>query len=264
MVIEESERKAQDRIVSLNAEISENQARLEAIKNMVRDAKQRFIKNFKDQIAALDSIDVADASEVDLSEIAENVAPEPQIKSEPVDEVIFSAELPPLDDFVEDSDAEENEPAPAAEEAKEGQAPVVEEAKEEPESVEEDAKPSDLPGVNTFDFAAVKKSLKKETSPLEAELEIKETNVPKPQETPSAPPEKAETSSNEEDENQQYIELALSAYNDNKHHNSDYPNTSAGNLKINEDDDDGGIYQPENRSVLSSVIEEILNNKKND
>ncbi|MEX1377635.1 MAG: DivIVA domain-containing protein [Eubacteriales bacterium] len=255
-VIEESERKAQDRIVSLNAEINENQNRLEAIKNMVRDAKQRFIKNFKDQITALDSIDVADAAEVDLSEMAENIAPEPQIKFETSEEVIFSAELPPLDDFVDDYETQEEEPAP-----------VAEDEKEEPVPVEEKAKPSELPGINTFDFAAVKKSLQKETTPLEAELEIKETVAPfeeMPPETPIAPPEKAETSSNEEDENQQYIELALSAYNDNKHHNSDYPNTSAGNLKINEDDDDGGIYQPENRSVLSSVIEEILNNKKND
>ncbi len=63
-------------------------------------------------------------------------------------------------------------------------------------------------------------------------------------------------------DNQQYIELALSKYNDNKVHNKKYPNTNADNIVINNDDDDTGIFQPEDRSILSSVIEDILNNKK--
>ena len=252
VVIQDSERKAQDRIVSLNAEISENQKRLDAVMNMVREAKQRFTKNFRDQIAALESIDVAEAKDIDLSDV---VADEPQVKFEAADEIPFAAELPPLDDFVDQEEYNEPEPEPEAQEE-------LEEPEEQEEPAVAEPEKKEVPGINTFDFAAVKKSLLKEDKPPVYKPLDAEDNPPaqKAQEEP----EQESTSANEEDENQQYIELALSAYNDNKHHNADYPNTSAGDLKINEDDDEGGIYQPENRSVLSSVIEEILNNKKND
>lgn len=247
-MIEDGERKANDRIVALNVEIKENQNKLNAITAMVKDAKQRFKRNFLDQIAALESIDVGE------EEVAEEeTIMVPEAKQEPVApgievESIPSPEMPSLDDMI----TEKVEEVKQEEIKKEEVAPEI---KEEPavnftSEQKTEPKPSDS-SISTFDFASLKKSLS-ETSDVVAEPAKKQPEMPT-----------FDTKSNEEDENQQYIELALSTYNDNKHHNTDYPN-QVNNIKINDDDDDGGIYQPENRSVLSSVIEEILNNKKND
>ena len=239
-LIEEGERKAQDRVVALNVEIVENQEKLNAITAMVLDAKQRFKRKFQDQIAALDSIVVSDEKE---------------------------KEDEPQKYYVEEKiKAPEPEPVPVVKSPVEPEGFSFEEVINEKVETKQEEKKSYISGdpeVNTFDFAAVKKSFAKDTS--EAPKENIETPKPiSPKITPSQPNSVSfENTDDEEDDNQQYIELALSAYNDNKHHNSDYPNAPS-NIKINEDDDNGGIYQPENRSVLSSVIEEILNNKRND
>jgi len=261
-MMEDGERKANDRIVALNVEINENQDKLSAITSMVIDAKQRYKRSFQDQIAALESI------VVDNDEPVEEKTPvfkEEEVKAadEHDDEYIPSPEMPSLDDLitekVEEATQEEIKQEEAIQAVQEEIAPPVAEEPAPAPVVEEEEKseePVDA-GVNTFDFAALKKSLAETTDvvPEPPKKEVAEEKLP---EIPSF-----DTKSNEEDENQQYIELALSTYNDNKHHNTDYPD-QVNDIKISEDDDNGGIYQPENRSVLSSVIEEILNNKKNE
>ena len=172
--------------------------------------------------------------------------------------------MPSLDDLITEKVEEAKQEEAKQEEVKHEEIlqneivpPIVEEPKPEPEPVVEEEKTTEEPndaGINKFDFAALKKSLAEPTEVVVAPP--KKEDEPKQPETP-----RVDTKSNEEDENKQYIELALSTYNDNKHHNTDYPN-QVNNIKISEDDDEGGIYQPENRSVLSSVIEDILNNKK--
>jgi len=231
-MIEEGERKAQDRVVALKAEISEKQGKLSTLVFMVEEAKKKFKKNFEDQIASILTIDTSEFKQEEVNINIPDYFEAETIEEEPEEATIAMADLPPLDDMI----------------------PDVEEKEEPVLKVEEPAaKPKEDNEVNPFDFSAIKRSLSQTT-----EKEAEPAPVAAPEEKP-APEIPAET----EDDNQQYIEVALSAYNDNKHHNADYPNTS-NNIKINDDDEEGGIYQPENRSVLSSVIEEILNNKRKD
>lgn len=255
-LIEEGERKANDRIVALNVEIQENQDKLGTITAMVMDAKQRFKRNFQDQITALESIIVGD--EETKEELANDFEPEEVIKEEvksvEVKEEMPAHEMPSLDDLIAEK-VEEVKQEEMKQEAAQEQSAHAKPAEPAVQPAAQDT-PAQGDGVSTFDFASLKKSLAESQDivpePPKKEFEDKQPEIPD-----------FDTKSNEEDENQQYIELALSTYNDNKHHNTDYPN-QVNKIKINEDDDEGGIYQPENRSVLSSVIEEILNNKKNE
>jgi len=242
-LVEDGERKAKDRVIELNVEIDESQNKLKTIKEIVSDVKQRYKRDFQNQIAALDSIKVFDEV-VEEDKIEEIISEEKIVQPEPKEQVIAKHELPPVDDLVSNEEPVEE--------------PIIEEKVEEQENTPE-VKEAE---VNTFDFAAVKKSFASEEPVKQAEPEPEVKSEP---EAVQAQPNTTQFdgSANVEDENQQYIELALSAYNDNKHHNTDYPNPPS-NIKIDEDDEEGGIYQPENRSVLSSVIEEILNNKRNE
>ncbi len=252
-LVEEGERRAQDRVVALNVEIVENQRKLNALKGMVSEAKQRFKRDFQNQISALDSIDVGEKAEVTesmhTSDIKVKIADSPEVeKPEAKQEVIIEPENVTINT--------EKQKMPTLDEM------ADEKQKQEEKKIEEHTNESEeKPEVSTFDFSAIKKSLstRTDTNPVpEEKLTAKEeTSVQQSAPTEFSSEEKVE------EENKQYIEVALSAYNDNKHHNTDYPNTQK-NIKINEEDEEGGIYQPENRSVLSSVIEEILNNRRND
>ena len=234
-MIEDGERKAQDRVVVLKTEIREQETKLDELTTLVQSAKERFKRNFQDQITALDNIVTGKKSneipaEVKIGELAL----EEDTFDEPEETLIAKPQLPSLDDIITEK---------------------VEEKKEEArkEEITEDRE------VSTFDFAAIKKSLSRDN-------EMPSQEEKKPAEPFASNQFKSVSPANipdEEEENKQYIEIALSAYNDNKHHNTDYPDTPS-DIKISEDDEEGGIYQPENRSVLSSVIEEILNNKRND
>ncbi len=232
--IEEGERMAQDRVVALKAEIREHESKLDAVTSMVQEAKQRFKKNFQDQIVALDNIVTGKKDKNLADEIGALSSEDNSFTVEPEEDLISKPELPSLDDIISERVEEKKI-----------------EAKKEAETEERE--------VSAFDFASIKKSMSRENEvPAAEEKKTEEPAIRNQQESVSA-----SKASAEEEENKQYIEIALSAYNDNKHHNTEYPNASS-DIKINEDDDEGGIYQPENRSVLSSVIEEILNNKRND
>ena len=232
-LIEEGEREASEKMGVLKAEIRKNEDKLLTVTSMVKEAKKRFKKSFQDQIIAIDNIDTGEKDNNAEEEIGELPLKE-QITPDAEEEQLFKTELPSLDDIITEK---------------------IEEKKEE---IKREAEPQERE-VSKFDFAAIKKSMSKddkteETSTVEPETK-KEEKIDSPDAAGKMP--------DEEEENKQYIEIALSAYNDNKHHNTDYPNSTS-DIKINEDDENGGIYQPENRSVLSSVIEEILNNKRNE
>lgn len=257
-MVEEGERKAKDRVVSLNVEINENKEKLNAITSMVAEARQRFKKNFQDQIVALESMDIGEKLPVD--KVVKEYTPAEQ----PQEQEILKPEMLSLDDIITEKTEEKKADAPKAEE------PKIEEVKaQELEEKTPKASSDEQPEVNAFDFTKIKKSMAKEEPLTEEASGVSTSEPPMPESTPigESPSQPKiniyDDAPNEEEENQQYIELALSAYNDNKHHNSDYPDAPK-NIKINEDDDEGGIYQPENRSVLSSVIEDILNNNNDE
>lgn len=221
-LIEDGERRAKDRIVSLTVEISESQKRLDVLNEIVIKAKRKYKQEFKNQIDAIDSINIEGASN-DSYDQGFNKPSATEVIREPKREHFSSPNLPSLED--RNTELKVNSFG-------------------EPES-------------NAIKVDSSVNELKEESADDDTQAPARQgyqTGTQHPSAAYSDGTEEAE------DDNQQYIELALSAYNDNKHHNSDYPESHS-DLKINEDDDQDGIYQPENRSVLSSVIEDILNNK---